>query len=113
MSSGDYPVTPDGRYFVVQGRLWRMANPGLTKAERERLVHELMSARRAVAAGKRQTDPDAVTAARKAVDLAKVGLGERGPPWWTDGAPDFNRYMARNTPYADWFAKINQSRADR
>ena len=24
-----YPVTPDGRYFVVRGRLWRCANPAL------------------------------------------------------------------------------------
>jgi hypothetical protein len=23
-----HPVTPDDRYFVVRGRLWRMANPG-------------------------------------------------------------------------------------
>jgi len=22
-----HPVTPDGRYFVVRGRLWRMSNP--------------------------------------------------------------------------------------
>jgi hypothetical protein len=29
-----HPVTPDGRYFVVRGRLWRMANPGLDEAER-------------------------------------------------------------------------------
>jgi hypothetical protein len=24
-----HPVTPDGRYFVVRGRLWRMTNPSL------------------------------------------------------------------------------------
>jgi hypothetical protein len=24
-----HPVTSDGRYFVVRGRLWWMANPGL------------------------------------------------------------------------------------
>ncbi len=23
-----YLVTPDGRYFVVRGRLWRTSNPG-------------------------------------------------------------------------------------
>jgi hypothetical protein len=38
------------------------------------------------------------------VDAAKRALGERGPVWWTDGAPDYNRRMARNTPYASWFA---------
>ena len=36
------------------------------------------------------------------VDRTKCALGERGPVWWTDGAPDFNRHMARNSPYADW-----------
>ena len=45
-------------------------------------------------------------AARAAVDAAKVALGERGPVWWDDGAPDQNRRMARNTPYAEWFAKL-------
>ncbi len=40
--------------------------------------------------------------ARAAVDAAKVALGERGPVWWDDGAPDYNRCMAKNTPYADW-----------
>jgi hypothetical protein len=25
-------VTPDGRYFVVRGRLWRIANSGLDEA---------------------------------------------------------------------------------
>jgi hypothetical protein len=26
-----HPVTPDGRYIVVRGRLWRMANPDLNR----------------------------------------------------------------------------------
>jgi len=45
--------------------------------------------------------------ARGRVDAAKVALGERGPVWWTDGAPDLNRRMAVNTPYADWFAALD------
>ncbi len=45
-------------------------------------------------------------AARARVDAAKVALGERGPVWWTDGAPDLNRRMAKNTPYAEWFSAI-------
>jgi hypothetical protein len=40
------------------------------------------------------------------VDAAKTALGERGPVWWSDGAPDQNRRMARNTPYADWYAAL-------
>lgn len=99
-----YPVTPDGRYFVVRGRLWRRANPGLSIAERERLVHALMDARRAVRAAKRSGV--GLSAARRRVDDAKRGLGERGDPWWTDGAPDYNRRMAAGTPYASWFAGL-------
>ena len=66
------------------------------------LVNQLMNARRAVGQAKRSQDPDAERKARIAVDAAKVALGERGQPWWTDGTPDFNRYMVRNTPYAEW-----------
>ncbi|QNN66911.1 hypothetical protein H9L13_09655 [Sphingomonas lutea] len=93
--SQPYPVTPDGRYFVVRGRLWRMSDPSLDPARRDALVRELMDARR-----KRD---------RARVDAAKRALGERGLPWWNDGTPDFNRYLAKNTPYADWFATIPAS----
>lgn len=70
-------------------------------------MNELMSARAAVraslASGSRLSD------ARGRVNAAKVALGERGPVWWTDGAPDLNRHMARNTPYADWFAALPEA----
>lgn len=104
--AGDHPVTPDGRYFVVRGRLWRMSDPRLAKGERQRLVHALMVARRAIAAAKRVADSEAERAARADVDTTKHALGERGPVWWDDGAPDLNRHMARNSPYADWFAQV-------
>ena len=29
MPPKDYPHTPDGRYFVSKGRLWRTTNPAL------------------------------------------------------------------------------------
>lgn len=102
-----YPVTPDGRYFVVRGRLWRMANPHLSAADRDRLVRDLMNARRGVRDAKRTSDAEAETAAHHAVDTAKQALGERGPVWWDDGAPDLNRHMARTTVYAEWFASLN------
>ena len=104
-----YPITPDGRYFVVRGRLWRTSNPSLPAEERDRLTRALMDARRAVGAAKREGDADAERAARAAVDAAKVALGERGPAWWTDGAPDYNRRLARNTPYAEWYASLAAS----
>ena len=103
-------MTPDGRYFVVRGRLWRMANPKLDEAERAGLVGRLMRARRAVRDAKRSADLEAEAAAHKAVDEVKRALGERGPVWWDDGSPDLNRHMAKNTTYADWHAKIGRSR---
>jgi hypothetical protein len=105
-----HPVTPDGRYFVVRGRLWRMANPGLDDARRSDLVTELMATRRAVRDAKLSVDLKAEVAAHRAVDEIKRALGERGPVWWKDGSPDFNRHMAKNTPYAEWYAKIGRSR---
>ena len=57
----------------------------------------------------RSQDSAAREAARREVDAAKVALGERGPVWWTDGAPDWNRHMAVNTPYAEWFASLGEA----
>ena len=99
-----YPVTPDGRYFVVRGRLWRCTDPRLAEDERHRLTVILMAARRDVGRARRENDAAGLVMAHEAVDAAKVALGERGPVWWNDGAPDFNRKMARNTPYAEWSA---------
>lgn len=98
-----YPTTPDGRYFVHKERLWRCSNPGLDPDTRQRLVNELMAARRAVRDAKRADDNAAMKKARGAVHAAKVALGERGPTWWND-APDYNRRLVKNTPYADWWA---------
>lgn len=103
-----YPVTPDGRYFVVRGRLWRCSNPALAPEDRVRLTRELMRARSAVGRARRAGDAEAERQARADVHRAKVALGERGPPWWDDGAPDYNRRMARNTPYAAWFAEVEE-----
>ena len=100
-----HPVTPDGRYFVVRGRLWRCSDPSLPDVRRQVLVNELMAARRAVRTAPPSGGSD-VSAARARVDAAKRGLGERGPVWWDDGAPDLNRRMAVNKPYADWFATL-------
>jgi hypothetical protein len=96
-------VTPDGRYFVVRGRLWRRANPALPAEQRETLVRELMNARRAVKAAMRSKVPAELALARKAVDDVKISLGERGPVWWTDGAPDLNRHKVKDSPYAEWY----------
>lgn len=101
-----HPVTPDGRYFVVAGRLWRMSNPALAPEDRQKLVEQLMHARRQVGGALKVRDALAVCSARAAVDVAKRALGERGPVWWTDGAPDLNRRLVANTPYAQWHAEL-------
>lgn len=99
-----HPETPDGRYYVVRGRLWRLSNPRLSAAERIHLVNRLMTARRAVGAAKMADNKLTMRKARADVDTAKRALGERGPVWWDDGAPDYNRRMVQGTPYADWYA---------
>ena len=104
MSCPDHlPSTPDGRYFVHNGVLWRCSNPALAEDERQRLVDDLMAARRKVGTAKRLGNEDAEREARSCVHAAKVALGERGPTWW-DGDEDFNRMKPENTPYAEWWA---------
>ncbi len=44
--------------------------------------------------------------ARRNVDTAKRGLGERGPVWWTDGALHNIRYKVARTPYAEWYRTV-------
>lgn len=104
MTRPRYPETPDGRYLVVRGRLWRKSDPRLGEAERQDHVRALMRARRDVRAAKGA--PEALAEARARVEAAKRALGERGPVWWDDGAPDQGRKLARNTPYAAWYAAL-------
>lgn len=104
-----YPTTPDGRYFVVKGQLWRCSNPALDEPQRQHWVNRLMEARRAVKAAKAGIDGAALQAARAQINAAKIALGERGPVWWDDGSPDFNRKQAANTPYADWYASLDEA----
>ena len=100
--------TPDGRYIIVRGRLWRKTNPRIREETRTRLVAELMAARRAV---KEAGDDDMrLRAVRKAIDAAKIALGERGPVWWDDGTPDLNRHMAKTTSYAAWHRRMTGGR---
>lgn len=91
----------------MRGQLWRAANPALRDNERQRLVDALMNARRAVGAAVKAGDRDAEKAARAQVHAAKVMLGERGPVWWTDGAPDENRRRLGNSSYAAWWASLS------
>jgi hypothetical protein len=74
--------TDDGRHVIIDGRRWRATNPDLPEEERQRLVKELMDARRDVGRALRDGDAEAEARARRRVHDTKVALGERGPKWW-------------------------------
>ena len=104
-----HPTTPDGRYFVVKGQLWRCSNPALSDEERQHLVRVLMEARRAVKEAKASENADELRTARSAVDQAKRALGERGRVWWSDGSPDYYRHKAIHTPHAAWYQSLKDA----
>lgn len=101
-----YPETPDGRYFVAKDRLWRKTDPRLSEDDRQAYVRELMAARRGVKDA--STDED-TRAARARVQAAKEKLGERGPVWWDDGAPDETGKHPKNSSYRDWWQALSLS----
>lgn len=100
--------TPDGRYLLVKGRLWRCANPDLPKPEYREQVKHLMAARRDVGKARKSGDETLEREARNRVDRAKRALGERGPVWWTDGAPDYTQRKIENTPYLEWYRSLTR-----
>lgn len=72
-------TTPDGRYFVIDGRRWRATDPAIPEERRAELTTILMAWRREV---RRTRGTDDERASRAGVQAAKVALGERGTPWW-------------------------------
>jgi hypothetical protein len=106
MAGLKHPVKPDNQYSVVRERLRRLANPNLPEAERSTPVSELMVARSAVRSAKLADDQAAEAAAHHAVDVAKRKLGKRRPVWWTDGSPDLNRHLVKNTRYASRYSGL-------
>ena len=99
MAGLKHPVTPDGRYFAVRGRLWRLANPNLSSTMRAALVSELMVARSAVKSAKVVGDQIA-EAARMTRSTSPNESSWNADRWWMDGSPDLNKHLVRNTSYA-------------
>ncbi|WIE60635.1 biopolymer transporter Tol [Curtobacterium sp. MCLR17_032] len=78
----------DDHFFVVGGRRWRRTDPALPEGVAARLRSHLGRGRNGVKLAKRAGDEDAVAEARHRNGLAKHGLGERGPEWWTRPEPE-------------------------
>lgn len=72
----------DAHWLVVHGRRWRRTDPDLPHDVVEALKAHLGRGRSAVRVAKKHDDADALAAARRRVNLAKHGLGERGERWW-------------------------------
>ncbi|GGC85328.1 hypothetical protein GCM10011512_10250 [Tersicoccus solisilvae] len=78
----------DERWLVVDGRRWRRTDPCLPQDVVAALTSHLGRGRSGVRTAKKSGDEAAVAAARRRVDLAKHGLGERGPIWWDEPERD-------------------------
>ncbi|GIG67168.1 hypothetical protein Pen01_34630 [Phytomonospora endophytica] len=78
----------DERWLVVDGRRWRRTDPSLPEDLVAALTSHLGRGRSGVRNAKRDGDAKAVAAARERVDIAKHGLGERGPYWWHEPETD-------------------------
>ena len=76
---------------------------GATEEQKRTHIKELMKARRAVRTAQQHGDDDALRQARDAVQAAKEALGERGPVWWDDNAPDEGGFAPHNSSYAKWW----------
>lgn len=110
MPPKDYPQTPDGRYFVSKGRLWRATDPALPDDVRRAAIKRLMRARMDV---RRAEDDQTMRDARARVQEAKEALGERGPVWWDDGMPDQTQTAPQNSTYADWWVSLDPAERDK
>jgi hypothetical protein len=93
--SGSPESTPDGRYFVIDGRRWRATDPAIPDDRRAELTRVLMAWRREVRRTRGTTEE---RDARAGVQAAKVALGERGTPWWEQTDEERRRRWSAEVP---------------
>lgn len=98
MSRKERPHTPDGKYLVARGLLKRCTNPNLADQDRRKAVKKLMQGR--------------MSGDREAVTEAKIALGESGPVWWSDGAPDLSGTPPADTEYRGWWETLSEEDQD-
>jgi hypothetical protein len=82
------PPESDEHWLVINGRRWRKTDPSLPEEVVDELKSHLGRGRSGVRVAKGNDDSDAVAAARNRTNLAKHGLGERGPYWWDEPEAD-------------------------
>ena len=81
----------DERWLIVKGRRWRRTDPALEPSVIEELKGHLGAARNAVKQAKKRGAENDLAEARRRVDVAKHGLGERGEYWWEMSLEDRRR----------------------
>ena len=69
----------DERWLVVDGRRWRRTDPAIPEDALGRMTSHLGRGRSGVRTAGSEAE---LAATRHRTQLAKVGLGERGTPWW-------------------------------
>jgi hypothetical protein len=75
----DDEPSDEEKWLVVDGRRWRRTDPAIPADELARLKAHLGRGRSGV---RTAGDAAELAATRHRTQLAKVGLGERGTPWW-------------------------------
>lgn len=81
----------DDRWLIVRGRRWRRTDPALAPRVVEELKSRLGAARNTVKQAKKRGDENDLAEARRKVNIAKHGLGERGEYWWEMAVEDRER----------------------
>lgn len=79
MAEASDPPSEDEKWLVIDGRRWRRTDPAVPEAELARLKSHLGRGRSGVRSAATEAE---LAATRHRTQLAKVGLGERGPKWW-------------------------------
>jgi hypothetical protein len=77
--------TDDEKWLVVDGRRWRRTDPAIPVDALARLKSHLGRGRAGVRTARDEAELEAT---RHRTQLAKVGLGERGTPWWEQSAAE-------------------------
>ncbi len=77
--------TEDEKWLVVDGRRWRRTDPAIPADALARLTSHLGRGRSGVRTASSEAELEAT---RNRTHLAKVGLGERGTPWWEQTAAE-------------------------